>query len=188
VTGRLRPYKTWRPIEQATMSYGYGLSTSLLQLARAYTVFAHDGEVIPLSILHQTEPAAGRRVLSAETVRAVRKMLQMAAGPGGTGPKAQTIGYSVGGKSGTARKQEGKGYVNKYRAWFVGLSPVTQPRIVVAVMVDEPSRGSYFGGDVAAPVFSQVVQQTLRMLGVPPDLEVKPGIVAKTVPAEQESF
>jgi cell division protein FtsI (penicillin-binding protein 3) len=115
-------------------------------------------------------------------------MLQMAAGPGGTAPKAQAIGYSVGGKTGTARKQEGKGYTNKYRAWFVGLAPVSKPRIVVAVMVDEPGKGVYFGGDVAAPVFSQVVQQTLRMMGVPPDLDVKPQIVAKPVPAEPESF
>ncbi|MBK7060284.1 MAG: penicillin-binding protein 2 [Rubrivivax sp.] len=188
VTGRLRPYKTWRPIEQATMSYGYGLSASLFQLARAYTVFARDGVVLPLSMLNQTEPAAGERVMSAETARTMRQFLQLAAGPGGTAPKAQAVGYSVGGKTGTARKQEGKGYGNKYRAWFVGLAPVDKPRIVVAVMVDEPSKGSYFGGDVAAPVFSQVVQQTLRMLGVPPDLDVKPGIVAKPVPAEPESF
>ena len=188
VTGRLRPYKSWRPIEQATMSYGYGLSTSLFQLARAYTVFARDGEVVPASMLRQTEAAAGQHVLTPETARAVRQMLRMAAGPGGTAPKAQAIGYSVGGKTGTARKQEGKGYGNRYRAWFVGLAPVSNPRIVVAVMVDEPSRGVYYGGDVAAPVFSQVVQQTLRMMGVPPDIEVKPGIVAKPVPAEPESF
>lgn len=188
VTGRLRPYKTWRPVEQATMSYGYGLSTSLLQLARAYTVFARDGEVVPLSMLRQHDAAAGERVLSAETARTVRGFLQKAAGPGGTAPKAQALGYSVGGKSGTARKQEGRGYVNKYRAWFVGVAPVSQPRIVVAVMVDEPGRGVYFGGEVAAPVFSQVVQQTLRMMGVPPDLEVKAQIQSRPVAAEPESF
>ncbi len=189
VTGRLRPYKTWRPIEQATMSYGYGLSTSLFQLARAYTVFARDGELVPVTMLHQNEPAVGQRVLSPETAQAVRKMLQMAAGPGGTAPKAQAVGYSVGGKTGTARKQEGKGYSNKYRAWFVGLAPVSNPRIVVAVMVDEPSNGRVLRWQTwPRPVFSQVVQQTLRMMGVPPDIEVKPGIVAKPVPAEQESF
>ena len=188
VTGRLRPYKTWKPIEQATMSYGYGLSTSLFQLARAYTVFARDGEVVPASMLRQTEPAAGQRVMTAETARAVRQMLKLAAGPGGTAPRAMAIGYSVGGKTGTARKVEGKGYTNRYRAWFVGLAPVNNPRIVVAVMVDEPSKGVYYGGDVAAPVFSQVVQQTLRMMNVPPDLEVKPGIVTKNLPAEPESF
>jgi len=196
VTGRLRPYKSWRPIEQATMSYGYGLSTSLLQLARAYTVFARDGEVIPVTILkHETSgdegPAAvpGLRVLSVKTAQQIRHMLQLAAGPGGTAPRAQAIGYSVGGKTGTAHKQIGREYAsNKYRAWFVGLAPVNNPRIIVAVMVDEPSKGIYFGGDVAAPVFAQVVQQTLRTMGVPPDIDVKPQIVVKPGAAEQESF
>ena len=188
VTGRLRPYKTWRPIEQATMSYGYGLSTSLFQLARAYTVFARDGEVIPVSMLKQSAPASGIQVLKPETARAVREMLRMAAGPGGTAPKAQTVGYSVGGKTGTAHKQEGKDYAtNKYRAWFVGMAPIERPRIVVAVMIDEPSNGVHYGGDVAAPVFSQLVQQTLRLMNVAPDLDVKPQIVA-TSPAVAESF
>jgi cell division protein FtsI (penicillin-binding protein 3) len=189
VTGRLRPYKTWRPIEQATMAYGYGLSASLLQIARAYTTFARDGEVIPITMLRQEQPVSGIRVISPETAREIRTMLQMAAAPGGTGQLAQTIGYSVGGKSGTAHKQEGKGYAsNKYRSWFVGLAPIDKPRIVVAVMVDEPSNGKYYGGAVAAPVFSQVVQQTLRVMGVPPDLDVKPRVVAKGVPDAPESF
>jgi cell division protein FtsI (penicillin-binding protein 3) len=189
VTGRLKPYRNWRPVEQATMAYGYGLSASLLQMARAYTVLARDGDVIPVTIQRQDQPAAGLRVFSAETVREVRKMLQLAAGPGGTGPKAQTIGYSVGGKSGTAHKQEGKGYASdKYRAWFVGMAPITAPRIIVAVMVDEPANGQHFGGDVAAPVFSQVVQQTLRMMNVAPDIDVKAQITAPPATAEQESF
>lgn len=188
VTGRLRPYKSWRPIEQATMAYGYGLSASLLQIAQAYTAFARDGEVIGASLLKQDAAPQGVRVMSAKTAQEVRKMLQLAAGPGGTGPKAQTLGYSVGGKSGTAHKQEGKGYAShKYRSWFVGLSPVDKPRVIVGVMLDEPTAGKYFGGDVAAPVFSQVVQQTLRMMSVPPDIDVKPGIV-ETQPAEEESF
>jgi cell division protein FtsI (penicillin-binding protein 3) len=189
VTGRLRPYKTWRPIEQATMSYGYGLSASLLQMARAYTAFANDGEVIPVSMLKQAQPGPGVRVLSPQTARDIRKLLQLAAGPGGTGPLAQTVGYSVGGKSGTAHKQEGKSYAtNKYRSWFVGMAPIDKPRIIVAVMVDEPSNGVYYGGAVAAPVFSQVVQQSLRILGVQPDLEVKPQVLSKSVPAVPESF
>ena len=189
VTGRLRPYKSWRPIEQATMSYGYGLSASLFQLARAYTVFAHDGELIPVSLVHSAEPGPGVRVLSPKTALAVREMLNMVTGPGGTAPKAQAMGYSVGGKTGTAYKQEGKGYSQKkYRSWFVGMAPIHEPRIVVAVMVDEPSNGKYFGGDVAAPVFSEVIQQTLRMLGVQPDLEVRPQIVSNSLPAEEESF
>ena len=190
VTGRLRPYKSWRPIEQATMSYGYGLSVSLLQLARAYSVFANDGELSTLTMLKREQPEPGVQVFSAQTAQAVRAMLQLAAGPGGTAPKAQAQGYSVGGKTGTAHKQEGKHYVsNKYRSWFVGMAPINNPRIVVAVMVDEPSNGVYYGGEVAAPVFSQVVQQTLRTLGVPPDLDVTPQIMAsKLGPAERESF
>jgi cell division protein FtsI (penicillin-binding protein 3) len=189
VTGRLRPYKTWRPIEQATMSYGYGLSASLFQLARAYTVFASDGELLPVSMLKDSQPMQGIRVLSKQTASDIRRMLEMAAGQGGTAPRAQTLGYSVGGKTGTARKQEGNGYADKkYRAWFVGLAPINNPRIVVAVMVDEPSAGRFFGGDVAAPVFSAVVQQTLRTLNVQPDLEVKPHIITGDMPSIEESF
>ena len=186
VSGRLRPYKTWRPVEQATMSYGYGVSSSLFQVARAYTVFARDGEIVPATLMKTNQPAVGTRVYSPEHAIAMRKMLQMASGPGGTGQKAQTMGYSVGGKSGTARKQEGKGYASKkYRGFFVGIAPIDQPRIVVAVMIDEPSNGVSYGGAVAAPVFSQTVQQTLRLMGVQPDMAVKPQIVAKAV---EESF
>jgi cell division protein FtsI (penicillin-binding protein 3) len=189
VTGRLKPHKNWRPVEQATMAYGYGLSASLLQMARAHTPLARDGDVIPVTMLHQDHAATGVRVFSPNTAAEIRKMLQMAAGPGGTGTKAQTIGYSVGGKSGTAHKQEGKGYAsNKYRSWFVGMAPISAPRIIVAVMVDEPSNGQHFGGDVAAPVFAEVVQQTLRMMNVTPDLDVKAQISAKPMPAEPESF
>lgn len=186
VSGRLRPYKSWRPIEQATMSYGYGLSASLFQLAQAYTIFARDGELIPATLVKSDGPAHGVHVFSAANAVAVRKMLGLATGPGGTAPLAQTIGYSVGGKTGTAHKQEGKTYAaNKYRSWFVGIAPIDQPRIVVAVMVDEPNNGAYYGGLVAAPVFSQTVQQTLRVLGVQPDMNVKPLIVTEVV---EESF
>ena len=116
-------------------------------------------------------------------------MLHLVTLPGGTAPKAQVIGYSVGGKSGTAYKQEGAGYAQKkYRAWFVGMAPIAHPRIIVAVMVDEPTAGKYFGGDVAAPVFSEVVQQTLRMMGVQPDVDVKTQIISREMPAEEESF
>ena len=186
VSGRLRAYKSWRPIEQATMSYGYGLSVSLFQLAQAYTVFARDGEVIPATLVHSPQLAHGPRVYSEKNAVAVRKMLHMVTEPGGTAPKAQTMGYSVGGKTGTAHKQEGKGYADKkYRSFFVGLAPVEAPRIVVAVMLDEPRNGQYFGGIVAAPVFAETVQQTLRILGVPPDMNVRPQIVAHEV---EESF
>jgi cell division protein FtsI (penicillin-binding protein 3) len=186
VSGKLRAYKTWRPIEQATMSYGYGLSASLFQLARSYTVFARDGELIPVTLTKTDSAVGGVRIISEKNAQAVRKMLQMATAQGGTAPKAQTIGYSVGGKTGTARKQEGKGYSDKkYRAWFVGLAPIDNPRVVVAVMIDEPSNGKFYGGEVAAPVFSETVAQTLRMLGVQPDMAIKPQIV---IQAEEESF
>jgi len=186
VTGRLRPWKNWKPVEQATMAYGYGLSASLFQMAHSYTSFAHDGSIIPVTMLKSSEPAVGVRVFSAENAHAVRKMLQMAAGPGGTGQLAQTVGYSVGGKSGTAHKQVGKGYAsNKYRAWFTGMAPIETPRIIVGVMIDEPGDGRYFGGIAAAPVFSEVVQQTLRMMNVAPDLAVKPLVLTKGV---DESF
>ena len=187
VAGKVRAYKTWRPIEQATMSYGYGLSASLFQLAQAYTVFAHDGEMVPMSLVKTNQAvASGARVLSVQNATAIRNMLHMVTIQGGTAPKAQTMGYSVGGKTGTAHKVEGKGYASKkYRGFFVGIAPIDNPRIVVAVMVDEPTNGAYFGGDVAAPVFSQTVQQTLRMMGVQPDMAVKPQVMTKV---EKESF
>jgi cell division protein FtsI (penicillin-binding protein 3) len=186
VSGRLRAYKSWRPIEQATMSYGYGLSGSLFQLARAYSVFARDGELVDVTLLRNADIAPGVRVMDATTAQAMRSMLHKATLSGGTAPKAQTMGYSVGGKTGTARKQEGKGYADKkYRGFFVGMAPVEKPRIVVAVMIDEPGAGKYYGGDVAAPVFAATVQQTLRMLGVQPDMNVKPQIVVQAV---EESF
>ncbi len=186
-SGKLRPAKAWKPVDQSRLAYGYGLSASLLQMARSYTVFSHDGEVIPVTMVKQTEPPKGERIFKPETARTLRGMLQLAAGAEGTAPLAQTMGYSVGGKSGTAHKQEGEGYAkDKYRSWFVGLSPIDKPRIIVAVMVDEPSAGKHYGGAVAAPVFSRVVAQTLRAQGVSPNLDVKPQIVAG--PAVVENF
>jgi cell division protein FtsI (penicillin-binding protein 3) len=187
VSGRLRAAKTWRPIEQATMSYGYGLSASLFQLARAYSAFARDGELLPVTLLKAPETmVSGVRVMSEKNAKAVRHMLNLATQEGGTAPKAQTMGYSVGGKTGTVHRQEGKAYADKrYRGFFVGMAPIEQPRIVVAVMIDDPSNGKYFGGDVAAPVFSDTVAQTLRMMGVQPDMAVKPQVVTQAV---EESF
>jgi len=181
-SGRLRPWKTWKPVEQATIAYGYGLSASLFQMARSYTVFANGGKVIPATMLKSDTRPEGMQVFSPKTAELVRHMLWLAAGPGGTGQKAQTVGYSVGGKSGTARKQAGKGYAaGKYRAWFTGMAPIDNPRIIVAVMVAEPSAGVYYGGSVSGPVFSEVVQQTLRLMGVAPDLAVKPLIVSNPI-------
>ena len=185
-TGRVRPFKSWRPVEQATMSYGYGMSCSLVQLAHAYTVFARDGDMIPMTLVKRDTVAISQSVFSPKTASSIRSMLQLASGDGGTAPKAQTMGYSVGGKTGTAHVLEGKAYANKkYRSFYVGMAPIEKPRVVVAVMIDEPSNAKYFGGDVAAPVFSETVQQSLRILGVQPDLSVKPQMVAKAV---EESF
>jgi cell division protein FtsI (penicillin-binding protein 3) len=173
--GKLRPFKTWKPVEQATMSYGHGIAVSLIQLARAYTVFARDGELVPLSLLRLDMPVAARPVLQAATARDVRRMLEMAVQPGGTAPLAQIMGYRVAGKTGTAHKLEHGGYApDKYVSSFVGFAPASNPRLVIAVMIDEPSAGKYYGGAVAAPVFAKVMEGTLRILGVPPDAPMKP--------------
>ena len=170
VSGRLRAYANWRPIEQATMSYGHGISLSLLQLARAYLVFASDGEIMPVTVVKLDSPAASTRVISATTATQVRKMLEMVVQPGGTAPRAQITGYRVAGKTGTAHKLDGATYApNKYISSFVGFAPASAPRLIVAVMIDEPGAGQYYGGTVAAPVFSSVMAGSLRLLGVKPD-------------------
>jgi len=181
VAGRLRPWRSWRRIEQATMSYGYGLSASLFQLARAYTAIAHDGQIVPVTIFRTPgdQPAPGTQVFSPTTAREVRAMLETVTAPGGTSPDAAVPGYRVGGKSGTAYKHGGHGYdKSKYRASFVGMAPMPNPRIVVAVSVDEPTAGSHFGGQVSGPVFSAIVGDTLRTLNVPPDMPVKQMVVS----------
>ncbi len=188
-SGRLRPAKTWRPIEQATMSYGHGISVSLIQMVRGYLAFARDGEIVPLSLTKlDGPPAAGRRIYSPETAREMRAMLEMASAPGGTAPQAQVAGYRVAGKTGTAIKLEGGRYVKKYVASYVGFAPVSNPRLVVGVMIDEPSAGQYYGGTVAAPVFARIVEGSLRTMGVAPDaprtplqLARKPGDAAQQV-------
>ena len=173
VAGRLRPAKSWKPIEQATMAYGHGISVNLVQLARAYTMFATEGEVKPVTLLKTDGHVAGRPVIKPETALAVRHMLEMATSPGGTAPKAQVTGYRVAGKTGTAHKLEGRGYSHdKYVSSFVGFAPASQPRLIVAVMIDEPEGGQYYGGIVAAPVFSSVMGAALRALGVPTDAPV----------------
>ncbi|MCX7193418.1 MAG: penicillin-binding protein 2 [Proteobacteria bacterium] len=179
--GMLRAAKTWRPIEQATMSYGHGISVSLLQLARAYTVFAGDGEIKPVSFLKLDTPAIGHPVFSGKTVSQLRMMLESVVMPGGTAPLAQVAGYRVAGKTGTAHKLDGGHYSNRYVASFVGLAPVSAPRVIVAVMIDEPSGKEYYGGLVAAPVFSQVVAGALHLLNVANDAPLDNVIAA---PAE----
>jgi cell division protein FtsI (penicillin-binding protein 3) len=173
VSGRLRAHRTWLPIEQATMSYGHGISVSLLQLARAYTVFTGAGDIKPVTLIKQRQQPETTLVIKPETAAALRVMLEMAVLPGGTAPKAQIRGYRVAGKTGTAHKLEGKGYAsNRYVSSFVGFAPVSNPRLIVAVMIDEPSAGQYYGGAVAAPVFSEVMGGALRLLSVPPDAPV----------------
>jgi len=187
VSGRLRPAKSWRPIEQATMAYGHGISVNLVQLARAYTVFANDGELKPVSLLKVDAPVAGRPVLKPQTARAVRHMLEMAVLPGGTAPKAQVSGYRVAGKTGTAHKLDGHVYANnKYISSFVGFAPASNPRLVIAVMLDEPGGDQYYGGAIAAPVFSSVMGAALRMLGVPPDAPVTNVILPADSPEIRE--
>jgi len=172
--GRLRPYKTWRPIEMATMSFGHGISITLLQMARLYTVFANEGELRPISLLKINEstngPPVGHQVFSATTANQVKDMLEMVVQPGGTAIKAQVLGYRVGGKTGTAHKLGDHGYIeDKYVASFVGMAPASNPRFIIAVMIDEPSNGAYYGGAIAAPVFSAVMADTLRLFAVQQD-------------------
>jgi cell division protein FtsI (penicillin-binding protein 3) len=184
VTGRLRPAKTWRPIEQATISYGHGVSVTLVQLARAYSVFANDGRLVPLTLLKTDTTAMPVRAISSDTALAMRKMLEMAVGPEGTAPAARIPAYRVAGKTGTAYKIKNGQYVKEYVASFVGFAPVSDPRIVVAVMIDEPT-GAHYGGQVAAPVFAAITASALRTLQVTPDAPLEPGremIAARSAP------
>ena len=174
-SGKLRPYRTWRPIEQATMSYGHGISVSLIQLARAYSMFARDGDLVPLSLVRVDAPPQAKPVISSKTAHAIRAMLEMAVQPEGTAPRAQIIGYRVAGKTGTAHKEENGRYsATKYVSSFVGFAPASNPRLVIAVMIDEPGDGRYYGGEVAAPVFSHVMAGALRILDVAPDAPLRP--------------
>ena len=171
-SGILRNYKTWRPIEQATMSFGHGISLTLLQLARAYTVFANDGELKPVSLFKLAESPVGHQVFSAQVASEVKDMLETVVQPGGTAPKAQIAGYRVAGKTGTAHKLGAHGYEeDKYVASFIGMAPASNPRLIMAVMIDEPdiAGDQYYGGASAAPVFSAVMADALRMLAVPQD-------------------
>jgi len=184
VAGRVRPYKSWKPLEHATMRYVHCISPSLIQVAHSYMVFARDGDIIPLALQKATDRPITQRVISEKTARDVRRMLEMAAGPEGTAPQAQVPGYRVAGKTGTAHKLVNGQYANKYVSSFVGFAPVSDPRIIVAVMVDEPSNGFHYGGQVAAPVFSAVTANALRALNVSPDSTVTDIIVPQN-PVEE---
>ncbi|WP_186106078.1 peptidoglycan D,D-transpeptidase FtsI family protein [Burkholderia gladioli] len=175
VSGTLRNPHRWGPVEQATMSYGYGLSVSLAQLARAYVILANDGHATRLSLLHEMpdlrDARPGAAVIPAAVAARVRAMLEETVAPGGTATMARLPDYRVGAKTGTARKSDGRhGYAaGQYRAVFVGMAPMSRPRVVVAVMIDTPRKVSYYGGPVAGPVFAAITEGALHVLGVPPD-------------------
>jgi len=184
VAGRLRPYKNWQPVDQATMSYGHGISVSLIQVARSYMIFARNGDIIPLSFQKVTQLPQPQRVITEKTAMQMREMMERVVGPGGTAPYAQVRGYRVAGKTGTAHKVEGGRYVNKYVASFVGLAPASNPRIIIAVMIDEPTGGQHFGGKVAGPVFSKVASNTLRSLNIAPDTSVA-NVIMPAIPVAE---
>ena len=169
-TGRLRNWKNWQPIEQATMSFGYGLQVNLLQLARSYSIFTTDGRLLPVSFLKQNAPPQGKQVIKPKTAEQMRVMMKAVTEVGGTARAAQVLGYETAGKSGTARKLvNGRYQSDKHVALFVGFAPADKPRVIVAVMIDEPKSGGYYGGAVAGPVFSNVASGSLRVMGVEPD-------------------
>jgi cell division protein FtsI (penicillin-binding protein 3) len=173
VAGRVRPYKAWRPVEQANMSFGQGISVSLLQLARSYMIFARDGDIIPLSFQKVNEKPVGQQVVSAKTAAEMRVMLETVVNPGGTAALAQVPGYRVGGKTGTAQKfLNGHYSQTKYIGNFVGIAPMSNPRFIIAVMVDEPVGALHTGGSVAAPTFAALAANALRAANVPPDSSV----------------
>lgn len=175
VGGRLRPWKSWLPIEQATMAYGHGISVSLLQLARAYSVFARDGDMVPLSLEKVSGPVASTQIITAQSARSMRAMLESVTQAGGTAPRAGIMGWRVAGKTGTAHKQENGTYSpSKYLSSFVGFAPASNPRLIIAVAIDEPAAGQHYGGTVAAPVFAQVMQGALRLLGILHDAPLSP--------------
>ncbi|MDA1331101.1 MAG: penicillin-binding protein 2 [Proteobacteria bacterium] len=173
-SGSLRAPKNWKAIEQATISYGMGISVSLLQLARAYSIFARNGMLVPITFEKRTQAAKGTRVISEHTAQAVLQMLEKVTHDGGTGGSAAIPGYRVAGKTGTAKvASEGSYADGKYRSSFVGIAPVSNPRLIVAVVVEEPSHGAYYGSLVAAPVFRKVMEEALKTLGIKPDALIK---------------
>ncbi|HHS1392442.1 TPA: peptidoglycan D,D-transpeptidase FtsI family protein [Neisseria meningitidis] len=167
--GLLRSWRRWQKIEQATMSFGYGLQLSLLQLARAYTVLTHDGELLPVSFEKQAVAPKGKRVIKASTAKKVRELMVSVTEAGGTGTAGAVDGFDVGAKTGTARKLVNGRYVdNKHVATFIGFAPAKNPRVIVAVTIDEPTANGYYGGVVTGPVFKQVMGGSLNILGVSP--------------------
>ncbi|MGD2117489.1 MAG: penicillin-binding protein 2 [Chromatiales bacterium] len=175
--GQLSDFQRWARIDQATLSFGYGISVTTLQLAQVYAALGNQGVRQPVRLLLQEDKLPGERVMTAATAKAVTHMLEAVVAKDGTAPKAGVPGYRVAGKTGTVKKYSAGGYADdRYRSVFAGVAPVENPRIAVAVMIDEPSAGEFYGGDVAAPVFSQIMEGALRLLNIvpsqPPDLRV----------------
>lgn len=187
-SGIVQPYQTWRPIRQATMAYGMGVSVSLMQLARAYSIFARDGRLIPITLLKSNAPVAGTKVIPSQVAREVRAMLATVVEPGGTATRARIMGWRVAGKTGTAHIPEDGSYAkHQYIASFVGFAPLTKPRLIVAVEINRPRGSDYYGGLVAAPVFAQVMRGALRVLNVPHDAPMVPIPPPSNVSASKEN-
>jgi len=168
--GVLPAHERWKPLAIATLSYGYGLSVTTLQLAQAYSVIAADGELRPVSLQRVDSAVAGRQVMAPDIARKLRRMLEAAAGADGTGRRAAVPGYRIAGKTGTAHKTGPGGYAaDRYISLFAGMAPASAPRLVLIVVLDEPQQGEYYGGQVAAPVFGRIMQGSLRILNIPPD-------------------
>lgn len=174
--GRLRPWQSWAQIDQATLAFGYSISVTTLQLARAYAVIANNGVELPVSLLKVDHPPQGHRVISAKTAEEVRTLLEAVTAPGGTAPNAAIPGYRVAGKTGTAKEWDNQqGYEgDRYRALFAGMAPLKHPRLVMVVEIDRPRGVHFYGGQVAAPVFAKVMSEALRLLNVPPDALSRP--------------
>ena len=176
--GRLPSYQGWNAFEQATLSFGYGVATSTLQLGRAYMAFANGGVIPMVSLLKRTEPAESHRIMSTRTAGTIRSMLERVVSREGTALKAAVPGYRVAGKTGTVKKSGRHGYTNSYMALFAGLAPASNPRLVMVVMIDEPNAGEYYGGVVSAPVFSGVMEGALRLLNIAPDAQPLTPLIA----------
>lgn len=168
--GLLTHYDHWQDISQATLAYGYGISVTPLQLAQAYATLGNEGRMHPVSLISIENPGDGEQVISSDTATAVKRMLEEVVRPGGTGTKASVSGYRIAGKTGTAWKSGVGGYSrDKYFSIFAGLAPASEPRLAAVVIIDEPSGELYYGSDVAAPVFSEIMAESLRLLAIPPD-------------------
>ncbi|NLY64397.1 MAG: penicillin-binding protein 2 [Alcaligenaceae bacterium] len=179
-SGRVRPWERWKLIEKATMSYGYGLSVSLLQIAQAYTTFARDGDMISLSLIKQAKQPTSIQIFKSKIARDVRAMLEESSGREGNKIQAMVEGYRIGGKSGTARQiVNGRYSRSAYRGSFVSIAPISKPRIVVAVTIDRPQKGGYYGTVVAGPVAAEIIEGTLKHLAVPPDAPIESSLEAK---------